>query len=64
MKLKQSTSHSITLLSLATTKKCQQPEAAYLVKNVDMKVTIEGHADERGTPEYNIAILASVVHKL
>ncbi|MCG9552087.1 peptidoglycan-associated lipoprotein Pal [Vibrio sp. Isolate31] len=30
--------------------------AAYLVKNVDMKVTIEGHADERGTPEYNIAL--------
>ncbi|MCW8333958.1 peptidoglycan-associated lipoprotein Pal [Vibrio sp. SCSIO 43135] len=30
--------------------------AAYLSKNVDMKVTIEGHADERGTPEYNIAL--------
>ncbi|OEF00035.1 peptidoglycan-associated lipoprotein [Vibrio crassostreae 9ZC13] len=30
--------------------------AAYLVKNVDMNVTIEGHADERGTPEYNIAL--------
>ncbi|MGF1755213.1 peptidoglycan-associated lipoprotein Pal [Vibrio makurazakiensis] len=30
--------------------------AAYLVKNVDMQVTIEGHADERGTPEYNIAL--------
>ncbi|WP_299689734.1 peptidoglycan-associated lipoprotein Pal [uncultured Vibrio sp.] len=30
--------------------------AAYLSKNVDMNVTIEGHADERGTPEYNIAL--------
>ncbi|ELP5728753.1 peptidoglycan-associated lipoprotein Pal [Vibrio vulnificus] len=30
--------------------------AAYLSKNVDLKVTIEGHADERGTPEYNIAL--------
>jgi len=30
--------------------------AAYLSKNVDMKVTVEGHADERGTPEYNIAL--------
>ncbi len=30
--------------------------AAYLVNNVDMNVTIEGHADERGTPEYNIAL--------
>ncbi|MEZ9717574.1 peptidoglycan-associated lipoprotein Pal [Vibrio cyclitrophicus] len=30
--------------------------AAYLVKNVGMNVTIEGHADERGTPEYNIAL--------
>ena len=30
--------------------------AAYLSNNVDMNVTIEGHADERGTPEYNIAL--------
>ena len=28
----------------------------YLVDNPDMKVTIEGHADEKGTPEYNIAL--------
>ena len=28
----------------------------YLVDNADMKVTIEGHADEKGTPEYNIAL--------
>ena len=28
----------------------------YLVDNADMKVTIEGHADEKGTPEYNVAL--------
>jgi peptidoglycan-associated lipoprotein len=30
--------------------------AAYLSKMPSLKVTIEGHADERGTPEYNIAL--------
>ncbi len=30
--------------------------ALYLSENPDVKVTIEGHADERGTPEYNIAL--------
>ena len=30
--------------------------AAFLVKNPSMKVTIEGHTDSRGTPEYNIAL--------
>jgi peptidoglycan-associated lipoprotein len=30
--------------------------AAYLSSNSMAKVTIEGHADERGTPEYNIAL--------
>lgn len=30
--------------------------AAYLLNNPDAIVTIEGHADERGTPEYNIAL--------
>ena len=30
--------------------------ASYLSKNPALKVTIEGHADERGTPEYNIAL--------
>lgn len=28
----------------------------YLVKNPNVSVVIEGHADERGTPEYNIAL--------
>lgn len=30
--------------------------ADFLRKNSSMAVTIEGHADERGTPEYNIAL--------
>lgn len=30
--------------------------AAYLSKNPALQVTVEGHADERGTPEYNIAL--------
>jgi peptidoglycan-associated lipoprotein len=30
--------------------------AAYLSKNPAINVKVEGHADERGTPEYNIAL--------
>lgn len=30
--------------------------AAYLSKNPSSKVTVEGHCDERGTPEYNIGL--------
>ena len=30
--------------------------AEYLVKNPSTRITIEGHCDERGTPEYNIAL--------
>lgn len=30
--------------------------AAYLTKNPSAKITIEGHCDERGTPEYNIGL--------
>ena len=30
--------------------------ARFLVKNPSVKITIEGHCDERGTPEYNIAL--------
>lgn len=33
-----------------------QAHADYLVKNSSAKVMIEGHTDERGTPEYNIAL--------
>lgn len=30
--------------------------ANYLVDETDKSITIEGHADEKGTPEYNIAL--------
>ncbi|MDN3682402.1 peptidoglycan-associated lipoprotein Pal [Vibrio tapetis] len=30
--------------------------AAFISKDSSLKVKIEGHADERGTPEYNIAL--------
>ncbi|RUO61866.1 peptidoglycan-associated lipoprotein Pal [Pseudidiomarina insulisalsae] len=30
--------------------------AEFLVQNPNVTLTIEGHADERGTPEYNIAL--------
>lgn len=30
--------------------------ASFLVSNPAKNVTVEGHADERGTPEYNIAL--------
>ena len=33
-----------------------QANAAYLKKNPEARVIIEGHTDERGTPEYNIAL--------
>ena len=31
-------------------------QAAWLARNASVRVTIEGHADERGTREYNIAL--------
>ena len=31
-------------------------QAAWMRKNKDIKVTLEGHADERGTREYNLAL--------
>jgi peptidoglycan-associated lipoprotein len=33
-----------------------QAHAEYLAKNPSTNVKLEGHADERGTPEYNIAL--------
>ncbi len=33
-----------------------QAHAAYLRNNGNVRVLLEGHADERGTPEYNIAL--------
>lgn len=33
-----------------------EAHANYLAKHADVKVKLEGHADERGTPEYNVAL--------
>ena len=43
---------SLTTASRATLRK----QATYLRKNNKLNVTIEGHADERGTREYNLAL--------
>lgn len=33
-----------------------QAHASYLAANPSTAITLEGHADERGTPEYNLAL--------
>lgn len=33
-----------------------EAHAAYLSKNTDIKIKLEGHCDERGTREYNLAL--------
>ena len=33
-----------------------EAHAAYLVENPDTIITLEGHADERGSREYNLAL--------
>jgi peptidoglycan-associated lipoprotein len=43
---------TLTTASRATLRK----QATYLRKNKNLNVTIEGHADERGTREYNLAL--------
>ena len=43
---------SLTTASRATLRK----QATFLRKNKNINVTIEGHADERGTREYNLAL--------
>ena len=43
---------TLTTASRATLRK----QADYLRKNKNLKVVIEGHADERGTREYNLAL--------
>ena len=43
---------SLTTASRETLRK----QATYLRKNSKLNVTIEGHADERGTREYNLAL--------
>ena len=42
----------LTTMSRDTLRK----QAAWMRKNSDITVTIEGHADERGTREYNLAL--------
>lgn len=37
-------------------KKTLEDNAAWLKKHDDEKITVEGHCDERGTEEYNIAL--------
>ncbi len=37
-------------------KKTLEENAAWLKQNKDAKVTVEGHCDERGTEEYNLAL--------
>jgi peptidoglycan-associated lipoprotein len=39
-----------------TAKKTLERQAGWLKKHADVKVTVEGHCDERGTREYNIAL--------
>ncbi len=39
-----------------TAKKILDVQAAWLISNPEIKITIEGHTDERGTREYNIAL--------
>ena len=43
---------SLTTMSRDTLRK----QATFLRKNKNLSVTIEGHADERGTREYNLAL--------
>ena len=43
---------TLTTAARATLRK----QATYLRKNKNLNVTIEGHADERGTREYNLAL--------
>ena len=45
-------SSSLTTASRDTLRK----QASYLRKNKDLNVVLEGHADERGTREYNLAL--------
>ena len=43
---------SLTTASRETLRK----QATYLRKNKNLNITVEGHADERGTREYNLAL--------
>ena len=41
---------------LAQDEEILRAHGAYLAEKSDVKVLIEGHCDERGTPEYNVAL--------
>ncbi|HZP64449.1 MAG TPA: peptidoglycan-associated lipoprotein Pal [Terriglobales bacterium] len=41
-----------------------QSDAQFLIQHPDVKVTIEGHCDERGSEEYNLALGASRANSL
>ena len=43
-------------MSRTTTSSILGRQAAWLAKYPSVRVTIEGHADERGTREYNLAL--------
>ncbi len=45
-------SYALNLLS----KEVLRRQAAFLGRNPSVRITIEGHADERGTREYNLAL--------
>ena len=59
-----SRSRSATACSSATTARCSSPiatqtldrQAAWLQQYPDVVLTVEGHTDERGTREYNLAL--------
>ena len=40
----------------ATAQETLKKESAWLQKNASVKISIEGHCDERGTREYNLAL--------
>ena len=44
-----------TVLTTAS-RETLRKQAAWLIKNSDINVVLEGHADERGTREYNLAL--------
>ncbi len=44
-----------TILTTAS-RETLRKQAAYLRQNTDVTVVVEGHADERGTREYNLAL--------
>lgn len=43
----------------ASAKPITQSDAQFLVQHPDLKLTIEGHCDDRGSEEYNLALGAS-----